>query len=1116
MQTNNKRKVVPPALQDLVEDSRLGRLFSSDARHCALQLWILQIKHKETVENRIVYGRLVPYRHSNNRWSSKKSPDFRVADNIRVTLTRLNLYVTSTLSADVLRLLSTGRTLAAVSEELNLDLTDAIKTHFGMTALNAGELVYRPVSYLLNRNAQDRSSLTSPHGNAGALSASISQTDKGALFRLDHEYDVAMTHWIVKQINAETGLDFGLADVCRFGDIELLVFPTLDDFERTLLKIKWAENQDFIIIQFDPLQVSHFSGFQFRLNIQNGGQIVHSVIGTAEHKPNGKFELSFRMSDDIRSRTDSTELEIFGFEIDKPQEGTLCCRWKVGYIREIAFQAYVVRPESRPVHFDWLEKKAKPSFSDRVKTTLTINQRDLGFNSLIGGSRTDPWVRVNSDFSAVFARLHPRLSNGRFFLCWNQGDGDGRIRFTEWFKALLEQHKQSQVIIFDPYFGGAGLGLILLCAQPKSDYIVFRSLSKSFQKSDGETQASEKPTSNGVDNLIASCEQNRKMLKRGRLRIFGMKDGRLHDRYILIVGSDGLPIVGFNLSNSLQTAAENYPLLITPIPADVLLDVERYQLGLVQEACKLQSDSDMKHRPMQMLFDSESSAIIPPRYEPLAFLEKTQAGDVLSAWANEASLLNLKGESLRQQMTLLSMLKDNLLILPLASNLATFLAKKPADDTDFGSTWEILGELLANSHAGDHDSDRLDSESAFLAFLSRFLDKSFHRDHSLSQHEYRIIDSRLFADSFETFLHSSNRIEHMYHPVKYAALTWPEYFAIKLMWRHTPLALIAIAEYQMANAPVDPQIQDSMRLSLLSQIISEISLSVQFKASERQRDCLLNSSNGLLRWAGLNAVERQLRTLNGLALGIQKVKDHTYTEQVQALGWMVQRTAKNPEDGDIYGSLVSALHAVLPANIVSNDLRQLVDSMRGHMRTLCWAEPWLFRDVVSPLLEGGRANIDDACEIWIQELADWLRSEDDAQPLLFDLNRQGQTTNIAAFLFANSTITMRQNSMRSIREILRRQKIIVHQPLASTSDWTRWDRALVIAMWILSFCKFGQFYLLKSDMADADLNDLSKHAHELAMVRPIDEWRVNGPGRPSDLAAFYEKAEQLLASTRSR
>lgn len=85
--------------------------------------------------------------------------------------------------------------------------------------------------------------------------------DKGALFRLGLDYDATLTASVVKHLNEDTGLDFGGADVTRFGDIELLVFPALDDQERPLLDVSWNDASRAWIAQFNSMQVPHFSGF---------------------------------------------------------------------------------------------------------------------------------------------------------------------------------------------------------------------------------------------------------------------------------------------------------------------------------------------------------------------------------------------------------------------------------------------------------------------------------------------------------------------------------------------------------------------------------------------------------------------------------------------------------------------------------------------------------------------------------------------------------------------------------------------------------------------------------------------------------------------------------------
>jgi len=777
------------SLDDLLNDGRLARLFTKDARHCALQLWILQIKSDESIENRVIYGRLLPYSYSSDCWSSTDDDDFYIFQHGQAQVIRLSLYLKSVHCKELLRQFSAGLAISLISEKLNLGLSDNLKTRFGPTAIVANEVAYRPVAYLLNRDARDLRSLSSPHGGAGAFSASITQTNKEALFRLGRDYDVALTELVVKRLNVDTGLDFGSEDTSRFGDLELLVFPALDDLERQLLRVSWTDTRGALVARFNPMQLPYFTGFQFRLNIENDSQIIHSGVAIAERDVEGVFECKFELSDPLRTITDSTELEIFGYHGEHFREGTLCCRWRIGCFREIQLQGHLVGHGANPVKFDWLEKTTQPSASARVKTALTINHGKIGFTSRIGGREADPWVPANRGLTSLFTRLHPPKSEGRFFLRWTQSDGEGRLQFVEWFRTLLAKYQQHQIVIFDPYFEDAGLGLLLLCAESNSDYIIFRSLPKPSKEYGANPSEFDKPTPRGIDNLLANCEHNRSLLKRIRLRIYGLKDGRLHDRYILIMGPDRIPVAGFNLSNSFQKAAENYPLLVTPIPPDVLLKVEQYKSGLVQEAEAAQPEGETEHLTMRLLFDSAASPTAPRRYEPLRFLENAQAGDVLSVWAGEPSLRGLSGNSLKERMVALDLLKNDSLALPDTAGLRNCLDQQADEFTDFSKTWEVLGELLAYSSIEDSSLRVFESEFGFLQFLARFLETSFNRAYDQMEKEFAVMGARFLRNSLDTLLHSSHKPDRCFHPTKYSALTWAEYFAIRILWWYAPDAL---------------------------------------------------------------------------------------------------------------------------------------------------------------------------------------------------------------------------------------------------------------------------------------------------------------------------------------
>ncbi|MGJ8945935.1 hypothetical protein AB9K17_23890, partial [Salmonella enterica subsp. enterica serovar Kentucky] len=71
--------------------------------------------------------------------------------------------------------------------------------------------------------------------------------------------------------------------------------------------------------------------------------------------------------------------------------------------------------------------------------------------------------------------------------------------------------------------------------------------------------------------------------------------------------------------------------------------------------------------------------------------------------------------------------------------------------------------------------------------------------------------------------------------------------------------------------------------------------------------------------------------------------------------------------------------------------------------------------------------------------------------------------------FASCSPEQRKVSLKIIDDILRRKRWIIQQPLASTSGWSRWDNALRVSLWILSFAKWSEFYLSALGTFDQNL-----------------------------------------------
>ena len=168
-------------------------------------------------------------------------------------------------------------------------------------------------------------------------------------------------------------------------------------------------------------------------------------------------------------------------------------------------------------------------------------------------------------------------------------------------------------------------------------------------------------------------------------------------------------------------------------------------------------------------------------------------------------------------------------------------------------------------------------------------------------------------------LASPYRPESFFHPVKYAVLNWSEFFAVQILWHHAPEALLSITEAQAATVSEDSKQSDAVKLSLLSQIVSAIALGVQFGLSDVQRDRLIRSSNGLLKWMGLNFLESQLQKPNGVRDVVLYTSSFSHRERILVLGWMTQHFAGRKNGETIFRGLINYLHEALPQTINAED-----------------------------------------------------------------------------------------------------------------------------------------------------------------------------------------------------
>ena len=109
------------SLNDMLADSRFSRLLGQQGGSCALQLFVLRLEQKgKETEQRLLYGRLVPYGFANHCWYTSIGEVLSFGKGIRVQFVKLTLYIDGQTSRTLIEGLCQGETLGTVSQRLNL------------------------------------------------------------------------------------------------------------------------------------------------------------------------------------------------------------------------------------------------------------------------------------------------------------------------------------------------------------------------------------------------------------------------------------------------------------------------------------------------------------------------------------------------------------------------------------------------------------------------------------------------------------------------------------------------------------------------------------------------------------------------------------------------------------------------------------------------------------------------------------------------------------------------------------------------------------------------------------------------------------------------------------
>ncbi len=385
----------------------------------------------------------------------------------------------------------------------------------------------------------------SPTGSAGCYCARICPPRR--LDFLDGEFEPdEILRWLAEKLEPETGLNFAGGAADAFGSLEIFGFPSLDENERSLVDVTYereTENRSCTV----------------KVSLAPGANNTDYLVQV-------RTELVRDVATDHLAPIDAAT-RMVTFQVPDPIDGALVRIWKRDataaltlwheqedhFIRSIGMGMNIAGIRGR-LDSDWL-KELENSRQARSRVEAFRNISQVSTSSPMETSTRARWETAGRFFEKGWAGKH-------------------RLDFAEWLRDQLSR-SGGDVILIDPYFDVSGLDLVVRASGAARQLVVLTCTQTTSLDDDGHDQ-------NRADRLVSACEQLHAILRGVKLRLLDLRSrggGRsqlFHDRYLLLYGAAGEVRQGFNLSTSLQSATRTSPLLVTPIPSDVIDAVSDY------------------------------------------------------------------------------------------------------------------------------------------------------------------------------------------------------------------------------------------------------------------------------------------------------------------------------------------------------------------------------------------------------------------------------------------------------------------------------------------------------------------------------------------------------------
>lgn len=1031
----------------LLSDSRLYDLFGDDQNLTVSQIWLLEIEWEDSSELRFLYGRSLSGNYQSNSWSGSVSSKMPLTENCSVRTHALTLHTSTERLRTFLEHFICGETFQKSCQFSGLNISDKLAKAIGTSTFCVNPIT-RPVMHLPTRDYyRFQTNRLSPTSYSSVDSGAISSREKSKLFSVLEGYDMKIAKFACQVLDADTGLDFSTIDSWRIGDFEFICAPGLNASERSKYDVSLKGQQSSLTL-FEPL-TREPSDLLVIVKAYSDGGLQSSYIANLSKNASYPLHHTFELKVFQDQASTAYTMEVYALGINGEQS-FLLLQTGAEFVREMNLNMQLVEPIRANYQFEWLAKKVPKRERARLETAGQIGRAiSRPSRSQMGGYADDPWVPLNWLIQNRVKQLCPKKSDGRFFPTLNDSSGMSRLELIDWLKGIFERHHDAKIAWIDPFMEDVGIELLNRLGTATADYLVITT-----EKMSNDDSIKEADEPNRVENLLARCSGwNNGYFGSVCLKILSVPDKKLHDRMILIRSANGQPLAGYHLSNSVQRASEKLPLLVTPIPLDVIPQVFEYVDQIIQSTLYGEGNP---HLPTRIIFNSaDISSCEEEKPKGLnhnsSFAELPCAGSVLAWWLDDEQLSNLSGAVLMEQMSAKGYIKDGKLDGDRFDALPAKFWTEGLPIADFHSAWDALGYVIANSPASRYAGSLYNKEQSVLSELvkvallehispsrakalqPRLTKKQLDIEHYCSQGLTALLLSK--NDPFSTFTYS---------PVD---TSWSDYYSIQLLWSQAPKQLVS-----WLNTIFSEPIKSPRTHALVVEALKHICLCVSFDKHHEQIDALLQSNVSVIIWIGLHALEN---ALNRGVWGIEALSkiDHIESATVRRiiLCWLINEA--NYLNSEIKPQLIACLIQSLKAPLADDELKDILQPVRGRLGRLHHFTPWILESMLVPMLEKRTIDITQVAHQWLTELTTQWRTALKNESLYFTLDADGAFTDelaIATKYLVSADLVEIVRELRNVFDALART---IRRPMSAQISCKSYNNAHQVNLWLYALAR---------------------------------------------------------------